>query len=79
MSIIRSYRRLADRQMDDWEAAPAAPATPQRVPLTAGQHILHLLLSIVTGGLWLPVWFVRAWRGNPPQPQAHEGLPSSGS
>ncbi|WP_128292007.1 MULTISPECIES: hypothetical protein [Afifella] len=23
-------------------------------------HILHLLLSIVTGGLWLVVWFVLA-------------------
>ena len=25
-------------------------------------HILHLLLSLVTCGLWLPVWFVIAWR-----------------
>lgn len=21
-------------------------------------HILHLLLSIVTGGLWIPIWFI---------------------
>lgn len=21
-------------------------------------HILHLLLSVITGGLWLPVWFM---------------------
>ncbi len=62
MGIIASYRRMADRRMDEAEAAPPAP---QRVPLTASQHILHLLLSIVTGGLWLPVWLVRAWRGNP--------------
>jgi len=64
VGMITGYRRMADRQIDEWEAAPAdAPA--KRVPLTAGQHILHLLLSVVTGGLWLPVWFVRAWRGNP--------------
>lgn len=45
--------------------------TPSRrhAPLTASQHILHLLLSIVTGGLWLPVWIIRAWRGNPLPPE----------
>lgn len=21
-------------------------------------HLLHLVLSILTGGLWLPVWFI---------------------
>jgi hypothetical protein len=64
VGIIAGYRRLADRHMDDWESAP--PAVPaRRVPLTASQHILHLLLSVFTCGLWLPVWFVRAWRGNP--------------
>lgn len=41
-------------------------AAEQRTRLTAGQHVLHLLLSVFTGGLWLPVWFVRAQRGNPP-------------
>ncbi len=25
-------------------------------------HILHLILSIVTGGLWLPVWLFSAVR-----------------
>ena len=33
-------------------------------PLTAGQHILHLLLTVFTGGLWAPVWIIRASRGN---------------
>ncbi len=33
--------------------------------LTAGQHILHLALTLLTFGLWLPVWVYRAWRGNP--------------
>lgn len=67
MSIITSYRRMADQRLDDMEAADDVPAAP-RVPLTAGQHILHLLLSICTGGLWLPVWFIRAWHGNPAPP-----------
>lgn len=25
---------------------------------TGPNHILHLLLSVITAGLWLPVWFV---------------------
>jgi hypothetical protein len=37
----------------------------ERTSLTAGQHILHLLLTVFTCGLWAPVWFIRAWRGNP--------------
>jgi hypothetical protein len=37
----------------------------RRTSLTAGQHILHLLLTVFTAGLWAPVWFIRAWRGNP--------------
>lgn len=24
-------------------------------------HVLHLLLSVMTGGLWLPVWLLVAW------------------
>ena len=23
-------------------------------------HILHLLLSVVTGGIWLPIWLIVA-------------------
>lgn len=41
------------------------PSPFKRVPLTAGQHILHLLLTVLTVGLWSPVWIVRAARGNP--------------
>ncbi len=35
------------------------PTIPPKVDLTPYQtnHLLHLLLSIVTGGLWLIVWF----------------------
>ena len=64
MGIIASYRRLADRRINDLESEAAAVPAQRRVPLTTNQHILHLLLSVFTFGLWLPVWFVRAWRGN---------------
>ena len=37
---------------------------PDRVPLTTNQHILHLILTIVTGGLWGVVWAIRAGQGN---------------
>lgn len=43
-------------------------ATPAETPLElmeypgmgAGSHILHLLLTVFTGGLWLPVWIILA-------------------
>ena len=37
-----------------------SPAT--RPGLTTSQHILHLLLTVFTGGLWLPVWIILAIR-----------------
>lgn len=39
-----------------------------RVPLTANQHILHLLLTVFTAGLWAPVWIIRAMQGNARRP-----------
>ncbi|HEY5989336.1 MAG TPA: hypothetical protein VIV12_23585 [Streptosporangiaceae bacterium] len=59
--MIKRYRRMADRFIEHKEANP-------RVRLTAGQHILHLLLTLLTFGLWLPVWIFRALRGNPAPP-----------
>jgi hypothetical protein len=44
-------------------------------PLTTSQHILHLLLTVFTGGLWIPVWIWRAVEGNAPS----DGGPRSGS
>jgi hypothetical protein len=43
-----------------------------REPLTASQHILHLLLTVFTCGLWGIVWIIRASQGNrvPPDPSA---------
>lgn len=56
------------------QAAGPPDAATVRVPLTAGQHILHLLLTVFTGGLWAIVWIIRAGQGNraplpPPMPQ----------
>jgi hypothetical protein len=64
MNVLDRYRVLADRGLDHMETHP-------RVPLTASQHILHLLLTVLTFGLWAPVWFIRAARGNP-------GIPTEG-
>ena len=58
MGFRSRYQALAGRGLDHMAAHP-------RVPLTASQHILHLLLTVFTLGLWAPVWLVRAWRGNP--------------
>jgi hypothetical protein len=33
-------------------------------PLSPGQHILHLLLTVLTCGLWGIVWIIRASKGN---------------
>ena len=43
-----------------------APTPPQAVvavrePFTTN-HVLHLLVTIVTCGLWAPVWLFIAWR-----------------
>jgi hypothetical protein len=43
---------------------PPPAARAARTPLTTSQHILHLLLTVVTAGLWLPVWIIRAVQGN---------------
>jgi hypothetical protein len=58
MGALTAYRAHADRRLDRMEARP-------RARLTGGQHLLHLLLTLLTGGLWLPVWIIRAARGNP--------------
>lgn len=59
------YREWADRKLDHLEHAPPPAQKPDREPLTTQQHILHLLLTIVTCGLWAPIWLIRAWHGNP--------------
>jgi hypothetical protein len=71
--IISRYQQWADRMMDGRDAGADMSSKPQRTPLTANQHILHLLLTVFTCGLWAPVWLVRAWRGNPPRRQTDRG------
>ena len=44
--------------------APQSLRPTVRVPLTTSQHILHLLLTVFTAGLWAPVWLYLAIRGN---------------
>jgi hypothetical protein len=48
-----------DGYLDKQEARPYV-----RTKLTTNQHILHLLLTIVTGGLWVIVWIIRGIQGN---------------
>lgn len=58
MGIKARYRAHAERSLATQEAV-------RTEPLRTEQHILHLLLTIFTGGLWLPVWIYRARKGNP--------------
>ncbi|HEX7163343.1 MAG TPA: hypothetical protein VF223_19160 [Trebonia sp.] len=61
-------RAEVDAQFRQRHANLAPP--PPKIPLTASQHILHLLLTVFTAGLWAPVWIARAAGGNrPPAPQ----------
>jgi hypothetical protein len=57
---VKFMNRLLDRYEEQVDR-------PQRTPLRTEQHILHLVLTVVTCGLWIPVWIFRAWRGNPPE------------
>jgi hypothetical protein len=29
-------------------------------PRPPGQHVLHLILSVLTAGIWIPVWIIVA-------------------
>ena len=61
----RSYQTTAD--VEARHGVPVGGYTPQPLhagPLTTQQHILHLLLTVFTAGLWLPVWIWLAVRGN---------------
>lgn len=51
----------------EWAPVPASSAIPQQQvvvnvaqPKPGTNHVLHLLLSIVTSGLWVPVWIIVA-------------------
>ena len=66
-------RRIYTTDEIERMAASGQLRAEARVPLTASQHILHLLLTVFTGGLWAPVWFILAMRGNPRQSPPHAG------
>jgi len=59
------WRDAASDWIDRYAETGSVREASGREPLTAGQHILHLLLTVFTGGLWAPVWIIRAARGNP--------------
>jgi hypothetical protein len=64
---LEARRQTTDDVEARYAARPRA-AQPARTPLTTSQHILHLLLTVFTAGLWLPVWIIRAAQGNRAQP-----------
>jgi hypothetical protein len=74
-------RRRAEVDAQFRERYATIPQRPPTVkaPLTSGQHILHLLLSVFTLGLWIPVWVIRAAQGNQvpvaPVPPSWAGQP----
>jgi len=54
----------------DWSQGwPAEQRPITRTNLTTNQHILHLILTIFTCGLWIPVWIIRAIQGNKIYPE----------
>jgi len=63
-------RAEVDAQFRERYAAVGTAPPPQKIPLTASQHILHLLLTVFTCGLWAPVWIARSASGNHPPQQA---------
>lgn len=38
-----------------------APPPPPQPQYKTPQHVLHVILSIISFGLWLPVWALCAW------------------
>ena len=38
--------------------APAPESAPAK--LSTGAHMAHLAMTLLTGGLWLPVWIIHA-------------------
>jgi hypothetical protein len=65
--MARKYQTTADVEAANGVPVGGGAALPREVktgPLTTQQHILHLLLTICTMGLWAPVWIIMAARGN---------------
>lgn len=61
----RTYQTTAE--VEARYGMPVGGYQPQEIhtgPLTTNQHILYLLLTVFTAGLFLPVWIYLAIRGN---------------
>jgi hypothetical protein len=58
LARIRQQQQAERQQRGRW-------VTVSTEPLSASQHILHLLLTVFTLGLWAPVWIIRSAQGNP--------------
>ncbi|MXY72484.1 MAG: hypothetical protein F4Y97_05530 [Dehalococcoidia bacterium] len=59
-----SYRAYIDKQLA--KGARIETQTPTMTVLLKGEkvnHVLHLLLSVFTAGIWLPFWIVVAATG----------------
>jgi len=65
------YRDTVSGQMRYWDGAawtnhlaPRTAPQPQQVIIVNQRkqtnHVLHLLLTLVTAGLWIPVWIIVA-------------------
>jgi len=57
-------RGMTTAEVEAYYAANPGARVPGNRPLTTGQHILHLLITVFTAGLWAPAWFYLAMRGN---------------
>ena len=53
-------RRLAVLAPDGWQVESESEFQAVVVRVKRPNHILHLVLSVITLGLWLPVWLVLA-------------------
>lgn len=67
MAAMAATPTTRSTDMSEQPATPVqAPATvvniQQPVQTRGPNHVLHGLLSIFTGGLWLPVWIIVAMR-----------------
>jgi hypothetical protein len=64
---MRRYERdmMPDPDRPPWYAGLTRPFTRGvRTPLTTNQHILFLLATVFTGGLFLPFWIILTILGN---------------
>lgn len=57
---VQGGQRYWDGQKWTDHIAPSAQVVVGRDPFETN-HILHLLLTVFTLGLWAPVWFFIAW------------------